>query len=127
IKGKHTLAFGFDIQPYQSLRNQAPVSPHGQLNYGGLYSGSSIADFLLGDLNGYGRSYAASTNNHDGKFWNFFIQEDWRVSKKLTVNAGLRWEYHQLPTDRRDIGAILFPIPGAGIVHPGNALMILAG
>jgi len=125
IKGKHTLTFGFDIQPYQSLRNQAPVSPHGQLNYAGLYSNSSIADFLLGDLNGYGRSYAASTNNHDGKFWSFFIQEDWRASKKLTVNAGLRWEYHQLPTDRRNVGAILFPIPGAGLLKPGNALMML--
>jgi hypothetical protein len=127
IKGKHTLAFGFDIQPYQSLRNQAPFSPHGQFDYSGLYSGSSIADFLLGYPNSAARSVAASTNNHDGKFWNFFIQEDWRVSKKLTVNAGLRWEYHQLPTDRRDVGAILFPIPGAGLQKHGNALMILAG
>ncbi len=127
IKGKHTLAFGFDIQPYQSLRNQAPFSPHGQFSYGGLYSGSSIADFLLGYPNSAARSVAASTNNHDGKFLNFFIQEDWRASKKLTVNVGLRWEYHQLPTDRRDIGAILFPIPGAGLQKPGNALMMLAG
>ena len=126
IKGKHTMAFGFDIQPYQSLRNQAPVSPHGQFGYYGMFSNSSIGDFLLGYPNSAARSVAASVNNHDGYFWNFFFQEDWRASKKLTVNVGVRWEYHQLPVDTRNVGAILFPIPGAGLEHPGNALMMLA-
>ena len=47
-KNKHTLALGADIQPYQSLRDQAPFSPHGQLFYQGGYSNNAIAGFLLG-------------------------------------------------------------------------------
>ena len=125
IRGKHTLAFGVDIQPYQSLGNMGAISPDGQFGYYGLYSNSPIADFLLGYPNSFARTVTASNLNHDGKFLNAFIQEDWRVSSKLTINAGMRWEYHQLPTDRRNIGAALFPIPGAGLVHPGNALMVL--
>ena len=125
IRGKHTLAFGVDIQPYQSLGNQGAISPDGQFGYYGLYSNSPIADFLLGYPNSFARTVTATTMNHDGKFWSAFFQEDWRASKKLTVNVGMRWEYHEMPTDRRNVGAILFPIPGAGLVHPGNALMIL--
>jgi hypothetical protein len=125
IKGKHTLAFGVDIEPYQSLGNEGAISPDGQFGYNGLYSNSPIADFLLGYPNSFARTVTASFLNHDGKFWNAFIQEDWRASSKLTINAGLRWEYHELPTDRHNVGAVLFPIPGAGLLHPGNALMVL--
>jgi hypothetical protein len=126
-KNKHTLAFGADIQPYQSLRDQAPFSPHGQLFYQGNYSNNSVADFLLGYPSSVGRSVTKGVNNHDGMFWNFFVQEDYRASRKLTVNIGLRWEYHEMPTDRRNIGAVLFPIPGAGLFTPGNALLFLPG
>src|SRR5438093_2740445 len=41
-KGKHTIAVGTDIQPYQSLRNQAPFSPHGQFSFGNNYSNFTI-------------------------------------------------------------------------------------
>ena len=47
-KGKHTIATGVDMQPYQSLRDQAPFSPHGQFDFGNLYSNFTVSDFLLG-------------------------------------------------------------------------------
>ncbi len=125
IRGKHTLAVGVDIQPYQSLRDQAPFSPHGQFAYGGLYTNHTIADFLLGLPNSAGRSVTEGVNYHDGKFWNAFAQEDYRATRNLTINVGLRWEYHQLPTDRRNVGAALFRIPGAGLFKPGNAILVI--
>jgi len=124
---KHTLQMGADIQPYQSLRDQAPFSPHGQLSFNNLYSNHTIADFLLGYPSDAGRSIAKRVNYHDGKFINFFFQDDYRVTQKLVLNLGLRWEYHQLPTDRRDVGAALFPIPGAGLQVPGNAFLVVPG
>ncbi len=127
IRGKHTLTTGVDIQPYQSLRNQAPFSPHGQFSYNGQYTNFDIADFLLGYPDSVGRSVAKGVNNHDGKFWNAFVQDDYRATGKLTINLGLRWEYHQLPTDRRNVGATLFPIPGAPLFTHGNALLVLPG
>ncbi len=126
-KSKHTLNVGVDIQPYQSLRNQAPFSPHGQFSYSNLYSNQAISDFMLGYPSGVGRSVAKGVNNHDGKFWNAFAQDDWRVTQKLTINMGLRWEYHQLPTDRRNIGAALVPLPGKPWQTPGNAVLVVPG
>lgn len=126
-KGKHTLALGADIQPYQSLRNQAPFSPHGQFSFGNNYSNFTISDFLLGYPSSAGRSIAKAVNYHDGKFINFFAQDDYRITQKLTLNLGLRYEHHQLPTDRRDVGASLVPLPGAPLFTPGNAVLVMAG
>jgi outer membrane receptor protein involved in Fe transport len=127
IKGKHTIALGGDFQPYQSLRDQAPFSPHGQFNFNNNYSNFTISDFLLGYPSNAGRSIAKAVNYQDGKFINFFVQDDYRVSQKLTLNLGLRYEHHQLPTDRRDVGASLVPIPGAPLFTPGNAVLVMAG
>jgi len=126
-RGKHTIATGVDMQPYQSLRDQAPFSPHGQFDFSNLYSNHTIADFLLGYPGSAGRSLAKRVNYHDGKFLNAFFQDDFRATKNLTFNIGLRWEYHQLPTDRRDSGAALFPIPGAPLFTPGNAFLVVPG
>ena len=126
-RGKQTIAVGADIQPYQSLRDQAPFSPHGQFSFNNNYSNFTISDFLLGYPSAAGRSIAKAVNNHDGKFISFFAQDDYRVTQKLTLNLGLRFEHHQLPTDRRDVGAVLYPLPGAPLFTPGNAIMVMAG
>jgi len=126
-KGKHTLAMGFDIQPYQSLRDQAPFSPHGQFAYNNLYSNYAMSDFMLGYPSEAGRSLAKRVTYHDGKFWNAFFQDDVHVTQNLTLNLGLRWEYHQLPTDRRNTGAALVPIPGKPWQTSGNAFLMVPG
>src|SRR5438034_3420081 len=126
-KGKHTIATGVDMQPYQSLRDQAPFSPHGQFDFGNLYSNFTVSDFLLGYPGSAGRSVAKRVNYHDGKFLNALFQDDFRATTNLTINIGLRWEYHQLPTDRRDTGAALFPIPGMPLQTPGNAFLVVPG
>ncbi|PYV85297.1 MAG: hypothetical protein DMG05_23000 [Acidobacteria bacterium] len=126
-KGRHTLAMGFDIQPYQALRNQAPFSPHGQFGYSNLYSNHPMSDFMLGYPSSAGRSIAKAVTYHDGKFWSAFFQDDWHVTRKLALNIGLRYEYHQMPTDRRDTGAVIVPLPGKPWFQPGNAVLVVPG
>ena len=127
IKGKHTLVMGVDIEPYQALRNQAPFSPHGQFNYNNLYSNFTISDFLLGYPSAAARSIAKQVTYHDGKFWNVFVNDDIHLTKSLTLNVGLRYEYHQLPTDRRNTGAALVPLAGVPLETPGNAILVVPG
>jgi hypothetical protein len=125
IKGKHTITTGVDLDPYQSFRDQAPVSPHGQFYYYNLYSNFGMSDFMLGDPSSAGSSFRDAVNEHLGGFYSAFFQDDIRASNKLTINVGVRWEHHRFPIDKGNVGAALFRIPGAGIETPGNAMLVM--
>jgi hypothetical protein len=125
LRGKHTITFGGDLSPYQSFRDQAPFSPHGQFFYQNLYSNFGISDFLLGYPSSAGRSITDAVNEHMGGIYSWFFQDDIRVRRNLTLNIGLRWEHFQMPIDRGNVGAVLFPIPGAPLHTPGNAMLVM--
>jgi hypothetical protein len=125
IRGKHTITTGVDLDPYQSFRDQAPFSPHGQFFYSNLYSNFGISDFLLGYPSSAGRSITDAVNEHMGGFYAAFFQDDIRATKNLTINIGVRWEHHRFPIDRGNVGAVLFRIPGAQLFTPGNAMLVV--
>jgi hypothetical protein len=95
IRNKHTIKAGFSFAHYGFENRQSPSPSHGSFAFTGQYTGNAFADFLLGDLS----TSAAPLNPVEGEPANdrygFFVQDDWRVSEKLTINAGLRYD---LPT-----------------------------
>ena len=100
-KGRHTLKFGGDIR---RLRAQTSLGFTGSDNYGnfdfdGRYSGSDFADFLLGLP--YHSSYASVKQDNDGvaKHYGFFAQDSFKATSRLTLEYGIRWEYHPPFTD----------------------------
>lgn len=65
----------------------------------GAVTGDDIASFLLG----YPASGSADTNaqaSFEDKFLGLYIQDDFKVSAKLTLNLGLRWDVQTPPTER---------------------------
>ena len=104
IKGKHAFKFGgnFLIADLDSTRQDAGKGFYSYSDFvatpGNLpgigYTGYEVADILVGVTAGVGRpadaSYAtAKTRAYE---MSFFVQDDWRVSSKLTLNLGLRYD-----------------------------------
>ncbi len=92
LKGRHSIKFGTLIRYYQWLGYDSQTYA-GQFNFNGNAAGDAYADFLLGYPNSVARAYPA--NNFGGQQWykQFFVQDDIRVSDRLTLNLGLRYEY----------------------------------
>ena len=101
IMGNHTLKAGVSFQNIRFSTLQ-PQQSRGSYTYNGEYTsnlnasntGYGVADFLLDMQNSGGLSNEVT--NGDQR-WNnaVYFQDDWRVSTKLTVNLGARWELFQ--------------------------------
>ena len=89
--GNHNLKFGADVR-----WNRSDIfggnNAHGNFTFDGSFTGVSLADFLLGDSASFGLStYLAAQM----RFQNYmgYAMDDWKVTPKLTLNLGLRYEF----------------------------------
>src|SRR6266566_4573918 len=93
VRGKHSMKFGGEYQRVSAFNFQNPAPARGSFAFDGRYTGSSFADFLLGDTLATSRTtenLQTEPRNHRGAL---FAQDDWTVSSKLTLNLGLRWTH----------------------------------
>ena len=91
IIGSHQLKMGASWALYKKTQDLFGRT-QGSFNFNGLFTGNSVADFLLG----YANSYTELAVQDHGQ-WNnvspaVYFQDNWHVSSKLTVNLGLRWD-----------------------------------
>ncbi len=92
IRGNHNIRVGVGIRA-----NQMNVETNGFgdgyiLMFGG-YTGDSAADLLLGQIGGgiHDQTFVGATTGRRWKMFRPFVQDDWRVTKDLTVNLGIAW------------------------------------
>jgi hypothetical protein len=135
-KGPNTLTLGADLSFWQSLRVQSPYAPQGLFTFNGEYSSlagelpadtlAPFADFLLGYPASASRTFRFQYMNQvGGWFWNYFAQDDIRISPNLAINAGLRWEYRRPAVDKNGALMSFLPIKPA-FSGPGDALLLTA-
>jgi hypothetical protein len=96
IRNAHSLKMGFEYLRYGLDRAAANV-PFGNMSC--CPGGYNLAGWLLG--------YPSSTSTAEGLTWTAprqnrfgaYFQDEWRATRKLTINMGLRWDFFQVPHD----------------------------
>lgn len=90
VKGNHQIGFGFSEEQYKGGSGGATYS-QSSFSFSGVATGSGLADFLLGDVGTF------TQGNQRGAFNRkyipgLYVRDTWKVTPRLTVNLGLRWE-----------------------------------
>lgn len=121
IRGGHTLKMGGDLYIYRSMNDQVQFG-RGRYNFGGVFTAqvgrtyqNGFADFQLG----YPRTYqvlldpkSALPNRPEYNRLNVYLQDDWKLSPRLTMNLGLRYERHNGWRDGEDRFGAFDPVRG---------------
>jgi hypothetical protein len=97
--GKHSLKFGGDIRWTQSNFHYDFYN-NGSFDYGTYYTntGSALADFVGGFTDNYYQFSSAIYGNRSHQLY-FFGQDAWKVTKNLSFDYGLRYEYNSPQED----------------------------
>lgn len=136
VIGRHSIEAGMDLRLIQGALFQAgwpsgqftfdPGFTNGPDPFGGEGNGNGLASLLLGTY-GYG---FASYDPHwffSQRYYAFYAQDDIQVSRKLTMNVGLRWDYESPLADRYNQLSFVdpngeVPLKGVKPVDPGLGL-----
>ncbi len=151
IRGKHTIGIGFDYRKWLQKRDLSTnftgsygFSNNTVLQNGGnganncptptCGTGNAIADFLLGYYSGastFQPGPFSSTSGQPGNLNQFhflyfgpYVQDDWKVTDRLTLNLGMRWDYRAIPVETNNKMFWIDPnAPKGGLCFADKALL----
>ena len=117
LKGRHTFKMGADLR-WERLNVVQPPSPTGQFTFSNLFTnlptdattaantGTPLASFLLGQVQQFSIDLQQEEIRNRAHFQEYFIQDDWRLSDRVTVNAGVRYTLNFPSTEENNQVAV---------------------
>lgn len=133
IHGPHTFAIGADVGKLR-FKETDSLEQRGLLVFFGFYtsgalnpSGNAFADFLLGDTYEGLVISGNSTGWYDSWGEGAFLQDNWKVNGRLTLNLGLRYDYQSPFRDENNqVSSVDFNYPGGRFLTPNAAAVAAA-
>lgn len=119
IAGSNTWKFGGEMRP-EHFSIYEPADPRGSMSFAHLYTdnagspgsgGNSLATLLTGQPDG-GNINNLNNIEYSRSTFALFVQDDWRVMPKLTLNLGMRYEYFSPVHSAKDAQANFNPVTG---------------
>jgi hypothetical protein len=112
-RGAHFIKFGGEFLHVQTRINDLNATI-GRMNFENRFTNRAVGDLLLGLPSQLAlTSYTVMDQGQDMQF--YFVQDDYRVSSKLTANVGVRYEYATPPLERDNQFANFDPATGTMI------------
>ena len=126
VKGRHTLKMGFDWR-WERLNVIQPPSPTGSFTFNAIGSdlpgvtntGTPFASFLLGQVQLFSIDLQNSQIRERANFQEYFIQDDWRLTDRLTINPGLRYTLN-FPSTEINGQTAVFNLQTELLEYPGD-------
>jgi Carboxypeptidase regulatory-like domain len=126
LKGRHTLKMGLDWR-WERLNVVQPPSPTGSFAFSTVGSdlpgvagtGNAFASLLLGQVQTFAIDLQQTDIQDRAHFQEYFIQDDWKVSDRLTLNAGLRYTLN-FPSTEINGQTAVFNIQTRQLEYPGT-------
>jgi hypothetical protein len=130
--GRHTLKFGFDYRHIQAIDPLGFLGGdnYGNFNFSGQFTNAPLGDFLLGLPANTAYDNVKMDNDGITNHYNAYAQDTFRVSARLTLEFGLRFEFHPGYTDAsgnignfdpsyKKSGAVIYPDGYADLLATG--------
>jgi len=119
--GKHVVKFGGEQRTYSDYNEQVPNENFGSFEFNGSFSGNAYADFLLGLPLDSTRLNPLTKRKRTSKELGLFITDTFKITPKLTLDYGLRWDRFSAVTF--DDGLMFnWDLKTGDIIVPQNAL-----
>ena len=147
-RGRHMMKMGGQIlREWINAFYASNSGRSGGIDFGGRFTAQNAnnptgtligeADFMLGMPDDIALGLQGNTWGHRSTVWGFYFQDDWRVNNNLTLNLGLRWEYHSpwVEVENRQSNfnewtgqlELAAPLPAGLQAAPGPAPLIESG
>jgi hypothetical protein len=124
--GSHSVKFGFDVIRDRNSSFYYGNNVYGTYNFNGFFTGVPYADFLLGLPRSTSNTIPTPIPHWFGNWWSAYAQDQFKVTRNLTLNYGLRWEAQEPYYDNRGTlynfdprtGALVVPDQGISRINP---------
>jgi hypothetical protein len=121
FRGRHNLKFGFNVLRSEWDSSGTPNALFGNVSFSARFTGQPYADFLLGIPTTASRAFPPVESDRNRWSYDFYALDDFKVSPKLTLNVGLRYELHLGWRENANRTSI-FDVNSGNIVIPDGAM-----
>ena len=142
-KGRHVWKFGGEFKTFRQFSGVIDNATYGNYTFNGRITGDgdktgiAYADFLLGAPYSVSRLDPLTNRTQLNKEFGVFVQDTFKLTQRLTLDYGLRWDYYALPTYEDGLqyawdpstGNVIVPQEALSKIHPlyPKTITVVAG